>query len=68
VGHLWGVFVHWKDVIFMCVMLVGLILVLYDANYYDALSGWTGMCLVVGGFLADVALGVSRRVKKREVD
>ena len=63
-----GVFVHWKNVVLLCVVLVGLILVLYGANYYNALSGWTGVCLGVDGFLAEVILRVFRRVRKREVD
>jgi hypothetical protein len=63
-----GVFVHWKNVVLLCDVLVGLVLVLYGANYYDALSGWTGVCLGVGGFLAEVILRVFRRVRKREVD
>jgi hypothetical protein len=49
-------------------MLAGLILFLYGANYYNALLGWTGVCLFVGGFLVGVALIVSRGVRKREVD
>ena len=63
-----GVFVHWKNVVLLCVVLVGLILVLYGANYYDALSGWTGVRLGVDGFLGGVVLSVFVEIRKREVD
>jgi hypothetical protein len=59
---------HWKDIVLLYVMLAGLILFLYGANYYNALLGWTGVCLFVGWFLVGVALIVSKRVRKREID
>jgi hypothetical protein len=65
---LWGFSVHWKDIVLLCVMLAGLILFLHGANYYNALLGWTGVCLFMGGFLVGEALIVCRRVRKREVD
>ena len=63
-----GVFVYWKNVVLLCDVLVGLILVLYGANYYDALSGWTGVRLGVDGFLGGVVLSVFVEIRKREVD
>lgn len=61
-----GVFsMHLRDIVLLCVMLAGLILFLYGANYCDALSGWIGVCLVAGGFLAEVLLRVFKRARKK---
>ena len=61
-----GVFsMRLRDIVLLCVMLAGLILFLYGANYYDALSGLIGRCLVAGGFLAEVLLRVLKRARKK---
>ena len=38
----------------MCLglILLGVVLFLYGANYYDAVVGWIGVCLVAIGILA----------------
>ena len=37
-------------------MIFGILLFLYGANYYSNFVGWTGVFLFVGGFLALIAL------------
>jgi membrane-bound ClpP family serine protease len=41
-----------------CVVLIvlGILLFLYGANYYDNFVGWMGVFLAIGGFLALIAL------------
>jgi hypothetical protein len=46
-------------------MIAGAILFLYGSNYYDAVTGWAGVCLMVGGFFAVVISKVYKRLKKR---
>ena len=38
----------------MCsgIIVLGIVLFLYGANYYDAVVGWAGVCLIVIGILA----------------
>jgi len=50
------------------VLILGIILFLYGANYYDNFVGWAGVYLFVGGILAYVLLKVFSRKKKSVVD
>lgn len=59
----------WKDLVCLCVVIIGIVLFLYGANYYGALVGWTGVYLVIGGFVLKVVLMVwesLRGLKKKE--
>jgi len=40
----------------LLIIIAGVILFLYGANYYDAVVGWTGVGLFVGGLLSYVVL------------
>ena len=55
----------WKDILCLCVIVIGAILFLYGANYYNEMSGWTGLSLIVGGFFAEVVFKMYRHVRKR---
>lgn len=55
----------WEDVVCFCVMLVGVILFLYGGNYYNAVIGWTGVYLIIGGFFAEIILKVYETVGKK---
>jgi len=46
----------WKALACLLIMLVGFVLFLYGANYYDATVGWTGFGLFVGGIVLYVVL------------
>jgi hypothetical protein len=55
----------WKDLLHLCLVLVGVVLFLYGSNYYEALVGWAGVVLMVGGFAAEIALKVYEFARKR---
>jgi membrane-bound ClpP family serine protease len=40
----------WKDLLCICVIVIGAILFLYGANYYNVVIGWTGFSLLIVGF------------------
>jgi len=44
---------------------MGVILFLYGANYYNAVIGWTGFSLILGGFFAEIAFKVYESVRKK---
>jgi len=46
-------------------MIIGVILFLYGANYYNALVGWLGVYFVVGGFFAEIIFKVYENVIKK---
>lgn len=55
----------WKDLACLCAMITGVILFLYGSNYYNAVVGWTGVYLIIGGFFAEIILKVYESVWKR---
>lgn len=55
----------WKDLVCLCVVLSGVVLFLYGANYYYALIGWVGVYFVVAGLLAKLLLAVWGSSKKQ---
>lgn len=58
----------WKNLRFLLVVILGIFLFLYGANYYDNIIGWAGVYLFVGGILAYAILWIFRRLKKGVVD
>jgi hypothetical protein len=58
--------VSWKDLVCVCMVLLGLVLLLYGANSYGALPGWTGIFLIMGGIAAYVSLKVYEFMRKRK--
>jgi len=56
----------WKDIVCLCVIVIGVVLFLYGSNYYNAVVGWTGVCLVFGGLFAEIIVKVCEIVAKRE--
>lgn len=40
-----------KDVLCFLLVIVGAILFLYGANYYNAAIGWTGLGVFISGFV-----------------
>ena len=55
----------WKDLACLGVIILGLVLFLYGSNYYTATVGWTGVYLIIGGFLAEIVLQVYEALMKR---
>lgn len=46
----------WKGLVCLLIVVLGFILFLYGANYYDVTIGWTGVGLFVGGIVLYVVL------------
>jgi hypothetical protein len=46
-------------------IMIGVILFLYGANYYNATIGWIGFYLILGGFFAGISLKIYRNVRKK---
>jgi hypothetical protein len=57
-----------KDLACLCVVIVGIVLFLYGSNYYDEITGWSGVYLVVAGFFAEIVLKVYESLRKRKND
>jgi hypothetical protein len=55
----------WKVLLCLLVMVVGFVLFLYGANYYDATVGWTGVGLFVGGIVLYVVLKLLESKQKK---
>jgi hypothetical protein len=58
--------VSWKSLAILVVVILGIVLFLYGANYYDEVSGWSGFFLIVAGIIAYLILGVYGALRKRE--
>lgn len=56
----------WKGIVLFLVALVGIVLFLYGANYYDNTIGWAGIILVIASFVAWLALKVYGFTRKKE--
>jgi hypothetical protein len=50
---------------FILVIIVGIILFLYGANYYDATVGWTGVGLSIAGVVAFIVFYVHSQLTKK---
>ena len=48
----------WKGLACFLVVILGIVLFLYGANYYNNVVGWSGVYLFVGGIVAYVLLKV----------
>ncbi len=57
----------WRDIACLCVVILGIVLFLYGSNYYNAVVGWAGIFLIIGGFLAGVLLQAYEMLRKKEI-
>jgi hypothetical protein len=56
-----------RDLVLLFLVLLGLVLFLYGANYYDATVGWTGVGLLAALFFGYIVLKVyEASTKKKE--
>ena len=55
----------WKGLVCLVIVVLGFILFLYGANYYDATIGWTGVGLFVGGIVLYVVLKLLESKQKK---
>ena len=56
----------WKDLLILALIIIGAILFLYGANYYDAVTGYIGVALMAIGIIAEIVLRLLRYVGKKE--
>ena len=52
--------VEWKGLACLLAVILGIILFLYGANYYNNIVGWAGVYLFIGGIVAYALLWVFR--------
>jgi hypothetical protein len=58
-----------NDVVCVLMIVVGLLVFLYGANYYVERVGWAGLVLFIGGFVVHFVLnGYEFLTKKKESD
>ncbi len=56
----------WKDLVLVIVFIVGVVLFLYGANYFNAAVGWTGIGLILAALVAGIALRIYESIGKKE--
>jgi hypothetical protein len=54
----------WDDWICLALVIVGVVLFLYGANYYNETVGWLGVFLFVGAIVTLIVLYVYRSLTK----
>jgi hypothetical protein len=59
------ILVSWTDWTFLGIVLFGFILFLYGANVYDAIIGWVGVYLFLGGILAFLVFYIYGELTKK---
>ena len=57
-----------SDWICISLILFGLFLFLYGANFYNEIAGWAGLVLFVGGIVALIVIFVYHLIVKTEPD
>ncbi len=55
----------WRELVYVVLMVVGIVLFLYGANYYDAVVGWVGVGMIFAGVVAEVVEKIYEFVSKR---
>jgi len=55
----------WKEIVCVCVIVIGAILFLYGANFYNAVIGWVGFSLILGGFFAGIVFKLYESIRKK---
>ena len=56
----------WTDWAILAIVIMGFILFLYGANFYDAVIGWVGVFLFFGGIIAFFVLYIYDELTKKE--
>ena len=55
----------WTDWVCLGIIVLGFVLFLYGANYYNAAIGWAGVYLVITGILAFLILYIYSELTKK---
>lgn len=56
----------WEDLMSLLIVIVGAILFLYGANYYNTSVGYAGMILFVGGIVVYAVLKAYESIIKKK--
>ncbi len=56
----------WKSIVLVIVAILGVILLLYGANYYDALVGYLGLLVIIIAIVGAAVIKLFERTRKRE--
>ncbi len=56
----------WKSIVLVIVAILGVILLLYGANYYNALIGYLGLLVIVIAIVGAAVIKLFERTRKRE--
>jgi hypothetical protein len=56
----------WTDWACLGFVILGFVLFLYGANFYDALVGWVGVYFLFGGILVFLVLYIYRELTNKE--
>jgi peptidoglycan/LPS O-acetylase OafA/YrhL len=56
----------WTDWACLGIVILGFVLFLYGANFYDAVIGWVGVYLFFGGIIAFLVIYIYRELTKKE--
>jgi len=54
-----------NDALGWIAIIVGFLLFLYGANYYNDIAGWGGLLIIVGGIVAEVVLWFQESARKK---
>jgi uncharacterized membrane protein len=57
---------YWINWATLSSVILGLVLVLYGANFYDAVIGWVGVYLFFGGILVFLVFYIYRELTSKE--
>ena len=57
----------WRDLVSVIMVILGIVLFLYGANYYDPVTGYGGLVLFFGGIVFEIVLRVYGRYSKKRV-
>jgi len=62
---MWVIKMSWTDWACLGFVILGFVLLLYGANVYDALIGWVGVYLFLGGILVFLVFYIYGELKKK---
>jgi membrane-bound ClpP family serine protease len=54
------------DWVILAILILGFVLFLYGANYYDAVVGYAGIYLFIGGIAAYLIIYIYKELRKKD--
>jgi hypothetical protein len=55
----------WVDLVCLGIVVLGFVLFLYGANFFDAVVGWVGVYLIIGGILVFLLFYIYNELTKK---